>query len=199
MLQKFLFDYRSTKHSTTLESPAKVLLNRELKTRFNLIKPPSITQNIEDSQIRQVKNYRGRGDKYFEIGEEVLVRNYSDPNNKQWEEARIVKILGKRNYLVNLSTSDRVVKRHTNQIRLLKSNSNKMGVTEISDSEQCLSAVACHNKGINSTTTGRDSPEVDVYTEDELGVDLNKLFKSPINTTRQQRPKRNIQPINYRF
>lgn len=47
-LSRFLFDYRITKHCTTNESPAKLLIGRELKSRFSLLKPP-ITRDIIDN------------------------------------------------------------------------------------------------------------------------------------------------------
>lgn len=38
-IDKILFDHRSTKHCTTGESPAKLMLGRELRTRFDMLRP----------------------------------------------------------------------------------------------------------------------------------------------------------------
>lgn len=38
-IDRILFDYRSMKHCTTGESPAKLMLGRELRTRFDLLRP----------------------------------------------------------------------------------------------------------------------------------------------------------------
>lgn len=117
ILQKFLFDYRSTKHTVTGETPAKLLLNRELRTRFDLLKPPSPAKNIISSQQNQIKNYPGKGSRNFIVGEIVMVRDYTNSNRKSWADAKIIKINGPRTYMVKLSTSGRIIKRHLNQIR----------------------------------------------------------------------------------
>ena len=82
LLQRFLFDYRATKHTTTAESPAKIMLNREIKTRFNLLHSPSINENIVKCQNRQIRNYKGAGNRMFGVEDSVIVRKYSDPNKK---------------------------------------------------------------------------------------------------------------------
>lgn len=38
-LDHFLFDYRIATHTMTKESPAKLLLGRNLRTRFDILKP----------------------------------------------------------------------------------------------------------------------------------------------------------------
>ncbi|XP_037929430.1 uncharacterized protein K02A2.6-like [Teleopsis dalmanni] len=47
VLKRFLFDYRTMKHCTTRESPAKLMLGREMKTRFDLLKPPLFKGRIQ--------------------------------------------------------------------------------------------------------------------------------------------------------
>ncbi|XP_055307800.1 uncharacterized protein K02A2.6-like, partial [Sitodiplosis mosellana] len=59
ILDRFLFDYRITKHCTTNETPAKLLLGKELKSRFSLLKPPVVTDVIKEKQQTAIKNYKG--------------------------------------------------------------------------------------------------------------------------------------------
>lgn len=49
IISTFLVDYRSTKHCTTGESPAKLLLGREIKTRFSMLCPPLVKDKIGHS------------------------------------------------------------------------------------------------------------------------------------------------------
>lgn len=53
IINRFLADYRTTKHSSTNETPAKLLLGRELKTRFSLLKPPCTVDVLKKSQERK--------------------------------------------------------------------------------------------------------------------------------------------------
>ena len=146
MQQNFLFDYRSTKHTSTSESPAKLMLRRKLKTRFSLLKPFSVTQTVEKNQNIQVENYKGIGCRSFIVRDTVIVRNYTDPNKKQWEAAKILKILENRNYLVELLVAVRSCKRHVNQIRSVESN-NARTPKEYKDNKEITS----HRVRMNTT------------------------------------------------
>lgn len=116
-LCRFLFDYRITKHCTTNESPAKILLGKEIKSRFNLLKPPVISDVIEQKQQNQIKNYRGNRNVKFAIGQKVYVRDYKNPNKDGWSPAKIKKQLGPRNYTCLLLRENRDIMRHVEQIR----------------------------------------------------------------------------------
>lgn len=116
MLQRYLIDYRSTKHCTTNETPAKLMLGREVKTKLNLLKPPTQKETVERAQMAQVNNFKGKRSIRYMIGQKVVVKNYADPNNSKWVDAEITRIIGPRSYLVKLGTG-RTIKRHINQIR----------------------------------------------------------------------------------
>jgi len=60
-------------HTTTKESTAKLLLGRDLRTRFDLLKP-NIRTNVHKNQEKQI-NSRSNS-KEFKIDEIVLVREY---------------------------------------------------------------------------------------------------------------------------
>lgn len=47
IVQRYLFDYRLASHCSTGESPFKVMLNRTVRTRFDLIKPETISSTIK--------------------------------------------------------------------------------------------------------------------------------------------------------
>lgn len=58
-LNNFLFQYRNTPHSTTGESPAKLLLQRSLRCVFDLLKP-NTEDVVENNQCKQVSKFKGR-------------------------------------------------------------------------------------------------------------------------------------------
>lgn len=59
-IDKILFDYRSMKHCTTGESLAKLMLGRELRTRFDLLRQ-NVGEKVEIEQNNQTRNTGGGG------------------------------------------------------------------------------------------------------------------------------------------
>lgn len=126
MINRFLFDYRNTKHSTTNETPAKLLIGRELKTRFSLLKPPIIKETIQNNQLSSAKNHKGKRNVELKENQNVYIRDYTDPNNSAWTKAKIKKKLGPCNYTCVITHNNRPIKRHVNQIRGQKDEPNSL-------------------------------------------------------------------------
>lgn len=116
ILNRFLMDYRNTKHCTTDESPSKIFLGRSIRSRFDFIKPPLVKDRIFEKQKKSISNYKGKRAVNFEIGQNVFIRDYSNPNKKSWAPAVIKDKNGPRSYQCILD-NNRVIKRHTDQIR----------------------------------------------------------------------------------
>lgn len=91
ILNRFLFDYRNMKHCTTGESPAKFFFGRSLKTRFDSLKPSLVTDKITESQLKSIKNHKGKREISFQDGQEVYIRNYGNINKPSWSKATIIK------------------------------------------------------------------------------------------------------------
>ncbi|XP_049865697.1 uncharacterized protein K02A2.6-like isoform X1 [Pectinophora gossypiella] len=72
-IQLFLFDYRSTPQRTTGISPARLMLGRELRNRFSILRPPPLVDSLIDKQTQKGE---GRRDGYFIVGQKVMVRDY---------------------------------------------------------------------------------------------------------------------------
>lgn len=117
IINRFLSDYRNTKHCSTGETPSKLFFNRTLKTRFNLLRPPSTKENIIKNQQANVQNHHGKRNVEFEKGQKVLIRDYRDPNKQNWMQATIKNQLGPRSYCCIMAHSKAETKRHLNQIR----------------------------------------------------------------------------------
>lgn len=52
-LESFLLTYRTTPHSTTNSTPASLFLGRDIRTRFDLMKP-NLESTISKKQAEQV-------------------------------------------------------------------------------------------------------------------------------------------------
>lgn len=128
VVNQFLFDYRTTPHTSTMESPAKLMFKRNIRCRFSVIRPPSTLETIENQQRKQVKNYNGSAVRPALVGDRVWARDYTNPNKKGWASGQLKEVLGKRNFLVQLDVNGRLIKRHIDQLRIapqITSNNNK--------------------------------------------------------------------------
>lgn len=131
IISLFLFDYRTTKHCSTGETPAKLLLGREIKTRFSMLCPPLVRNKIVESQLSNIKNHRGARNINFENDKKVFVRDYSNPNKASWQEATVKKRLGPQSYHCILTRNNKSIKRHVNQmIRGTQSASENADIDE---------------------------------------------------------------------
>ena len=108
-LARFLLSYRTTPHTTTKETPAKLFLGRELRTRLSALKP-NLANSIQKKQSKHVKDSR-----ILEIGDPVLVRDYRKDTDK-WTKGVIISKLGPVTYQVELE--DEIIwKRHIDQLK----------------------------------------------------------------------------------
>jgi len=110
----FLFDYRSCKHCTTGKSPAALMYNRELRTRFDLLRPAHTQITVEKNQRDQTKFYHGSRNVEFEAGQNVSVANYSSDQRKRVPGV-IEKRISPATYRVSLAPGI-TCKRHRNQL-----------------------------------------------------------------------------------
>ncbi|CAC5377657.1 unnamed protein product [Mytilus coruscus] len=134
-LVQFLLAYRNTKHSTTNETPAKLMIRRDLKTRMNLLRP-----NIENQvQIKQEEmcDRRKTYQREFKDGQSVVVRDYRDKN--KWTPGTISTKTGPVSYRVQIDPTT-IWRRHADQI--IDSN--------ISSTEQSISEQTTLDNNISS-------------------------------------------------
>ena len=74
-IANFLLSYRNTVHATTHETPAKLFLNRTLRTRLDLLKP-SVEKQVRDSQMKRAFSSEKGREREFQIGQSVIARDY---------------------------------------------------------------------------------------------------------------------------
>lgn len=109
----FLFDYRTTEHCTTGRSPASVMFKHNVRTRFDLLRP-HMDEHVEAKQLAQVKAKGGSRREQFEIGETVMVDDFSARSGKR-KSGKIVRKLSPVTYEVDVGNK-RLWKRHVDQI-----------------------------------------------------------------------------------
>ena len=75
-LSRLLFTYRITPHSTTGISPSELLMGRNLKSRFDLLKP-NIAVRVEQRQQQQKHSHDSHAvSRTFQEGDAVYVRDF---------------------------------------------------------------------------------------------------------------------------
>ena len=110
----FLINYRNARHSTTEESPAQLMIGRELRSRLHLLKP-NLKDTVMKAQTAQVQRRTATPDRTFEIGEWVMVRDYRRAAKEKWQQAVVKTKLGCKTYLVEMRGGG-VWKRHVDQM-----------------------------------------------------------------------------------
>ena len=75
-LSSFLVTYRTTPHTTTHETPAKLFLNRQLRTRLDLLLPNK-DKTVLGAQAKQKQNHDHTRNVMheFKVGEAVMARS----------------------------------------------------------------------------------------------------------------------------
>ena len=133
---RFLFDYRNSSHCVTCKSPSELMFGRKIRSRFDLLRPNRL-EKVSSSHSKQVENFSGKRNVTFDENQVVLVKDYRTSQASNWVRAIIISQLSPVSYLVRLSNSDILWKRHCDQILPVKENlaisktvPNKVSLTE---------------------------------------------------------------------
>lgn len=171
ILNNFLMYYRNSIHCTTGETPAKLMLKRNIRTILSSVNPKKVIEKndivgvqdkINKQQNKQIKNYKGTNRKILNINDIVLAKDFRNANKPTWAISKIVKKLGSRTYLVEEMDTKIKWKRHINQIRtdiIVKNRQN-----EIDD----VLYDSCVNNKVNDVNIDEDN-----VTENNVNVDNN--------------------------
>lgn len=113
-LARFLFRYRTTPHSTTGVSPAELLMNRQLQTHLDLLRP-DLASRVASSQAKQ-KFYKDKDSRTrsYQVGDKVYAKSFKA--GPSWLSGDLVSVAGPRSFVVRLSDGVEV-RRHVDQIR----------------------------------------------------------------------------------
>ena len=131
-LSRFLFQYRTTPHSTTGVSPAELLMGRQLRSALDLLKP-SVYNRVRDKQQKQKTQY-DQHTKCRSIvpSDPVFVRNYS--SGPKWLPGEVTTRRGSQMFKVKLQNGI-VVTRHLDQVRIRSSTTDCQSDDEYDDVE----------------------------------------------------------------
>lgn len=111
-LNTFLLHYRNTEHCSTGESPATLMLGRNLRTKLDALKP-NIENKVRKAQERQQK-VGTDVKRSLQIGEEVWMRQYR--GNGKWSPGQVIDKMGTTDYKV-MDCSGKESHRHIDQLR----------------------------------------------------------------------------------
>ena len=113
-LSQLLFSYRITPHSTTGVSPGQLMMGRNLKSRFDLLKPNLVTR-VEQKQQQQKQNHDAHAVSHqFQVEEEVYFKDFRPGHT--WLQGKIVKCSGPVSYRIKLNNGQ-LVRRHQDHLR----------------------------------------------------------------------------------
>ena len=127
-LDRFLFNYRLTPHSTTGVSPAELMFGRRPRTRLDLLRPnsdyteglvpdPVVSSKVKTKQEAQKKFHCNQPRKLnLEPKSPVMMRNYGKYGAK-WLPATVMERTGPVSYRCQLQDG-RVFRRHLDQLHV---------------------------------------------------------------------------------
>lgn len=113
LISRYLFAYRNSPHCLTGETPSKLMFNRKLQTRFDLLRDNLAEKNA----ARQVETYGGSRGISFDVSEKVWIKDYKIPSKPIWSRATISRVLGQRNYECVMELGGDIHERHVDQMR----------------------------------------------------------------------------------
>ena len=95
----FLLTYRSTPHVTTNRSPASLMFNRELRTRFTLLQP-HLAEKVPMKQMKQTEQHdQHTKSRSFQVEQHVMVCDFH-PHSPKWIPGQIIHKSGPLTYVV---------------------------------------------------------------------------------------------------
>ena len=107
-LAKILMAYRLTPQSTTGVSPAKLLLDKQPRTRLYLLKP-NIAECVERQQCKHKGQHNVKvGERVFEVGDEVFVCSHRQ--GELWLPGVIRQKTGPVSFVVDLADSNGAIR-----------------------------------------------------------------------------------------
>lgn len=183
-IANFLLTYRNTIHCTTNETPAKLFLGRNLRTRLDFLKP-DVKNTVTHSQMKTAFSSEKRREREFQIGQSVITRDYR--NKDKWIPGVIQDRTGPLMYKVDIgSTSWR---RHADQLRGSKISLNREPQSDIEQTQTDVPTEQTSNDQSQGNTPLKQSAPVVVSTpkstQDALHTKHSAGSENPVETERR--------------
>jgi hypothetical protein len=101
-------------HSTTGVNPAKLMYQREIRSRFSLLRPQPIAEKSSELLEKQARVSSGIRQVDFRVGEKVMLRDYRK-DHKPWTLGTIIEeSIPDTTYIIDVEGNK--WKRHVNQV-----------------------------------------------------------------------------------
>ena len=113
-LERFLFRYRLTPHTTTGVSPAELLFGRRPRSHLDLARP-DLQREIQQKQLMQQAKRGGKAEREFVVKSKVWAKVF-DNSKTPWLPGVVQRSCGPKSYLVEL-LDGRVIRRHVDHLR----------------------------------------------------------------------------------
>ena len=129
-VSQFLFQYRTTPHTTTGNSPAELLLGQRPRTLLDLV-VPDVSNRVQRKQEKQKEDHdKSASKREFHEGDLIFTKRV--PSDKDWIPGKIVKSLGSLSFEIELEDNN-VIRRHSDHIRSRCSETTPQQSSQMSD------------------------------------------------------------------
>lgn len=195
-LSSYLLNYRTTPHATTGASPCKLLMQRDLRTRFSLLQPDA-ENSVLENQDRQKSSFDRRSrSRSFVEGDRVMVRNFR--SGPDWVPAVVIEVLGPVTYIVETDYGQHW-KRHVDHVKSWMNRSVTESNPDSDDTISDVGVVPDENAGNHSDPPESDESATDENRHSTTPETGTSEVASPPETQAEGRryPMRIRQPPNY--
>ena len=186
--------HRTTAHATTGVPPCKLLMSRELRTRFSLIQPDREKSVVDKQALQKSAHDRRTRSRDWIVGDRVMARNLRP--GPDWVPSTIVEVLGPVTYVVETESGQRW-KRHADQLKdwlpsvTTTSGSTSEDVLEaVSDTEEAPEEPAADPTNADPTEPNVEEPETP---EPSTPPEPEPVEPEPLES---RYPRRNRRPPN---
>ena len=180
IINRFLFTYRITPHTTTGSSPAELLMGRKLSNAFSELKPNVGRRTRIKNELASQASGTAR---QLNVNDCVWVRNYA--RGPKWMRGIVIEKKGPLSYDIDVDGS--AVKRHIDQLRTRVNDGNRRDIDVPINETPVVSTT--ETPMIDSTRVDNDIPPV-VYERIETRTSADNApvrieETSPVQTSHQ--------------
>ena len=112
-IQSFLLSYRSTEHATTKSSPARLFLQRELRTRLSCVRPDLASHVAGEQAKMKLRHDKRARSREMAEGDTILARDHL--SGQKWQPGTILQRSSPHSCRVQLDDG-RVWRRHVDDV-----------------------------------------------------------------------------------